>query len=114
MVEVEDEGQAFLFVVFGPHILFFVRAVGTSAFACVVHPAYKIIEIIFFSDASEICREVRSFHLVAFTDGMAAETSARLEKLFAVRGVAGLVPGQLIGQGRLPEKRRDSFDLAVV
>ena len=78
MVEVEDEGQAFLFVVFGPNVLFLVRAVGTSAFTRVVHPAYKIIEVIFFPDASEICGEVRSFHLVAFTDGMAAETSARL------------------------------------
>ena len=77
-------------------------------------PAYEIVEIIFFSEASEICGEVRSFHLVAFADGMAAETSPRFEKLPAMRGVAGLVLGQLIGEGRLPEKRRDSFDLAVV
>jgi hypothetical protein len=97
VIEVEDEGQSFLLVVFGTNILFLIRAIGARAFTRVMDPAYEIIEIIFFPDASEIRGEVSPFRLVAFADGMAAETSACLDKLPAMHGVAGLVLGQLIG-----------------
>ena len=114
MVQVKHEGQALLFVIFGTDVFFLIRAIGTSAFAGVVDPANQVIVIVLFADASEICGETGTLHLVALANGVTSKTSARFEKLFAVGGIAGLVLGQRIRQARLPDVGRYGLDLTIV
>src|SRR6266852_3455003 len=114
VVEVENVGQALLFVVFGADVFLFVGAVGTGAFAGVVDPTNQVVVVVLFTDASEICGKSSALQLVAFADGVAGEAAARFEQLFSVSGVAGLVLGQLIGERRLPDEGGDGFDLFVV
>ena len=69
-------------------------------------PSDQIIVIVFFADARKIRGESAAFHLVAFANGVARKTTARFKQLLAMRGIAGLVFGQRIGQARIATNTR--------
>src|SRR2546427_2166059 len=97
VLQVENKGQALLFVIFGADVLFFVRTIGAGAFARVVDPTHEVVVIVLFTDAREIGSKSSTPHPVAFADGKTSEAAARFEKFFALSGVAPLVRWRFIG-----------------
>src|SRR5438552_359462 len=114
VLEVENVGQAFLFVILGTDVLLFEGAIGARALARVVDPTNQVIVIGLLADATEIGRESSALQLIAFADGVAGEAAARFEQFFSVRGVARLVLGQVILERGLPTEGGDGLDLVVV
>ena len=103
MLQVEDKGQPLLGIIFGAKVFLFVRTIGTGARARVMHPAHEIVIVGLLPDAGKIGGERSTLHLIAFADGMAGQTAARLKEFLAVRGVARFVLGLWVGQRRLPQ-----------
>src|ERR1041385_6521263 len=108
---VEDEGEAVLRVVFGREVAVMLRAVRCPALARIVNPADGVVEALLLADARQVGGELAAELLVALADGVAGETSARLEQLLAVRPVAARLLRNLSVEGRLPEVSRNRFAL---
>src|SRR5215470_6910605 len=101
--------EAFLRIILGADILLLVRAIRTRTLAGVMNPADEIIVVRFFSDASQVCGESATMHLIAFTDRVAGEAPASFKEFFAVGGVARFVLGKRVSEARLPDERRDGL-----
>src|ERR1700687_2093739 len=114
VVQIENISQALLLVILRADILLLVWTVWASTLAGVVDPADQVIVIVLFAYACEIGGEGSPLYLVAFTDGMTGEASTRFEQFFAMRGAAGLMLRQRIGERRLPQVSGDGFDLIIV
>ena len=63
MIEIEDERQVVLGVIFRAEIALLERAVGARALARVVHPADQVIVVVLFADAAQIGREGAADHV---------------------------------------------------
>ncbi len=84
MIEVEDERQIVLGVVFGTKIALFEGAIGARALARIVHPTHQVIVIILFADAAQIGGKRSTDHAGAFAHGMAGEATTRFEEILAM------------------------------
>ena len=106
VVEIENEWQAALGVVLRPQVALLVWAVGTRALAGVVHPAHKILVLVFLADAGKVRGKFRADRVRSFAHRVAPEAPARLEKLLAVSGIARRLGGQgWPSERRLPDER---------
>src|SRR6185369_9445013 len=110
---VENKRQLLLLVVFGSQIALLFRTIRRDALTGIVNPANDVIEGRFLADALEVRGKLTADLVVAFADGVASETTAAFEKLFAVSGVAALLLGNLDVETVLPEVRRDGLDLRL-
>ena len=89
VVQIEDERQIVLGVIFRAQIALLERAVGAGALARIVNPANQVIVVVLFADAAQVGREGAAHHVRAFADRMAGQAAARFEEHLAVRRVAG-------------------------
>ena len=76
VIEIVDERQSLLLVVFGTDVFFLVGTEGARALAGVVDPANQIIVIGFFSHAREIGGKRSSLQLAAFAERMTSQAAA--------------------------------------
>ena len=81
VVEIKDVRESLLLVILGADVFFLYRAVGPRALARIVHPANEVIVIRLFADAREVGRERAALQLVAFTDRVARQATARFTSL---------------------------------
>ena len=110
VVEIENEWQAALGVVLRPQVALLVWAVGTRALAGVVHPAHKILVLVFLADAGKVRGKFRADRVRSFAHRVAPQAPARLEKLLAVSGIARRLGGQgWPRERRLPDERRNGL-----
>src|SRR6516225_7692623 len=114
VLQIKNERQALLFIIFRPDILLFIRTIRTRAFPSIVHPAHQIVVIVLLSDSRQIRREGSPLHLIAFADGVARQTPARLDQLLSVCRIPRSMFRNRIGEARLPQIRGNRLDLIVV
>src|SRR5580692_11629631 len=95
--EVEHVGQALFGIVFRADVLFLGRTIGTRALARIVYPTHQVIVVCFFALARQVGGECPALHLIAFADGVAAQTAARFEQFFAAAGISGSVRHRRVG-----------------
>src|SRR6266849_10343257 len=114
MLQVENERQTLLLVIFRTDVLLLIQTIRTRAFASVVDPAHQIIVVGLLSFAGKVGGKLSALHLLTLADGMTSKTAARLKELFAPHGIAHLVFRELVLESRLPQIGRNSLDLVVV
>src|SRR6266481_5861532 len=88
MLQVEDKGQTLLGIVFRTDILFLEWTIRARALARVVDPPHEVIVVCFLANARQVRGESPTLHLIAFTDGVAAQASAHFEQFLTVAGVS--------------------------
>src|ERR1700722_19482287 len=91
VVEIKLVGKSLLRIILGTDVFFLVRAIGSRSLACVVNPAHQVVVVRLFAHAGQVCSEGSTLNLIAFSNGVAGETSSRLEQFFSVSGVPRLV-----------------------